>query len=63
MSVKWLPLPTGTWKIREFQAHGATFLVLACPEHEPRVIGRTDNGELFIRKVTFDEEKYVDPAS
>jgi hypothetical protein len=51
-----LPASTKPWSLKPMHAHGAYFLVAANPEHPPLVIGRTEHGEVFVRKL-MDQEK------
>ena len=46
----------GEWTLREFSLHNNSFFVATNPEQESRVIGRTAQGELFVRLMT-DKEK------
>ena len=51
-----LPASTEPWNLKLVQMHGAVFLIAASPNQHPVVIGRTEQGELFARKLTFQEE-------
>ena len=42
----------GVWTLKHFVVHGNTFILCANPGHPPMLIGRTAQGEMFVRELT-----------
>lgn len=42
----------GVWALKHFVVHGNTFILCANPEHPAMLIGRTAQGEMFVRELT-----------
>ena len=49
----------GEWMLTHWLHDSHAFLVATNPNHSPRVIGRTANGEVFIRLLTEQEKAVV----
>ena len=49
----------GVWTLKHFVVHGNTFILCANQEHPPMLIGRTAQGEMFVRELTQAEKAMV----
>lgn len=55
--IKVAELPAGgVWQLRPATLHNNVFLIATNPQHEPRAVGRTAQGEVFVRVLTVNEK-------
>lgn len=60
VAVKPVTLPgPGDWTLTPARLYNNVFLLARNPEHEPRVVGRTAQGEVFVRVLTDAEKAMV----